>query len=74
MGELAALRELQVDVLRISPQPSGLETVIEAFAASLRGDRDPVEAAQQINATLPYGACNGYWLGQPGLMQVDVND
>jgi collagenase-like PrtC family protease len=74
VGELAALRELQVDVLRISPQPSGLETVIEAFAASLRGDRDPVEAAQQINATLPYGACNGYWLGQPGLMQVDVND
>lgn len=70
LAELAALRELQVDVLRISPQPAGLETVIEAFAAGLRGDRDPVEAAQRLNATLPYGACNGYWLGQPGLMQV----
>jgi collagenase-like PrtC family protease len=72
LPELAELRELNVDVLRVSPQPEGTEAVIEAFAACLRGERDPVEAARAINATLPYGACDGYWQGQPGLRQVAV--
>jgi collagenase-like PrtC family protease len=74
LPELAELRELKVDVLRISPQPEGTETVIGAFAACLRGERDPIEAARALNAALPYGACDGYWQGQPGLRQVvEVN-
>ena len=70
LPELAELRELKVDVLRVSPQPEGTETVIESFAACLRRERDPVEAARALNATLPHGACDGYWQGQPGLRQV----
>jgi len=70
LPELAESRELNVDVLRVSPQPEGTEAVIEAFAACLRGERDPVEAARALNAALPYGACDGYWQGQPGLSQV----
>lgn len=70
LPELAELRALEVDVLRISPQANGTEAVIEAFAACLRGEREPVEAAAALNATLPYGACDGYWQGQPGLRQV----
>lgn len=70
LPELAKLRELQVDVLRISPQAEGTDAVIAAFAACLRGQRDPVEAAQALNATLPYGSCDGYWQGQAGLQQV----
>ena len=70
LPELAELRALGVDVLRISPQANGTEAVIEAFAACLRGEREPVEAAAALNATLPYGACDGYWQGQPGLRQV----
>jgi collagenase-like PrtC family protease len=70
LPELAELQELKVDVLRISPQAEGAETVIEAFAACLRGERDPVEAARALNAKLPHGACDGYWQGQPGLRQV----
>jgi len=72
LPELAELRELKVDVLRVSPQPEGTEAVVEAFAACLRGERDPVEAARALNAALPYGACDGYWQGQPGLSQVAV--
>ncbi|HOB61698.1 MAG TPA: U32 family peptidase [Candidatus Competibacteraceae bacterium] len=70
LSELAELRELQVDVLRISPQAEGTDTVVEAFAACLHGERDPVKAAQTINATLPYGSCDGYWRGQPGLQEM----
>ena len=71
--ELAALRELNVDVLRISPQAEGTGAVVSAFAASLHGERDPVTAAQALNAALPYGACNGYWHGQPGLRQATID-
>lgn len=70
LAELAELRELKVDVLRISPQAQGTETVIESFAACLSGQRDPLEAAQALNAALPYGACAGYWQGQAGLTPV----
>ena len=64
---LAELQVLQVDVLRLSPQPDGMEAVIEAFAACVRGERDPLAAGAALNATLPYGACDGYWRGAPGL-------
>ncbi|MDQ5909045.1 MAG: O2-independent ubiquinone biosynthesis protein UbiV [Pseudomonadota bacterium] len=70
LPELAELRELHIDVLRISPQAQGTATVIEAFAACLRGERDAGEAARALNAVLPYGACDGYWQGQAGLRQV----
>ncbi len=70
LPELMELRELKVDVLRISPQSAGTEAVVEAFAAGLRGERDPVQAAQALNAVLPYGACDGYWQGQAGLTPV----
>ena len=69
LPELAELRELKVDVLRVSPRPEGMEAVIDAFAAGLRGERDPLEGARALNADLPLGACNGYWRGQPGLTQ-----
>ena len=69
LPELTALRKLSVDVLRISPQAEGTRAVVDAFAASLRGERDPVVAARTLNAALPYGACDGYWHGQPGFRQ-----
>ena len=70
LPELTELRELNVDVLRISPQAENTEVVIDAFAACIRSERDPVEAARALNAALPYGACDGYWQGQAGLKQV----
>lgn len=70
LPQLAELCDLQVDVLRLSPQPEGMDQVIETFAACLRGERDPLEAGQALNACLPYGACDGYWRGAPGLQAV----
>ena len=72
LPELAELQELHVDVLRISPSATGTATVVDTFAACLRGERDITAAAQALNATLPYGACDGYWQGQAGLKQVVV--
>ena len=58
------LRELNVDVLRISPQDENMDSIIHAFRASLDTDNNTSE----IDLPVPEGGwCNGYWYGQPGL-------
>lgn len=60
------LRALGVDLLRISPQPEGTETVVELFHRTLRLEMDQLEAAKQIAALTVGQTCNGYWHGRPG--------
>lgn len=58
------LRELNVDVLRISPQDENMDVIINAFRASI----DKENNAQGNELPVPEGGwCNGYWYGQPGL-------
>lgn len=56
------LRELNVDVLRISPQDENMDSIIHAFRASIDNDKSNIELQ-----TPEEGWCNGYWYGQPGL-------
>ena len=56
------LRELNVDVLRISPQDENMDSIIHAFRASLDNDESKSELQEPDG-----GWCNGYWYGQPGL-------
>ncbi len=56
------LRELNVDVLRISPQDENMSSIIHAFRASIDNDKSNIELQ-----TPKEGWCNGYWYGQPGL-------
>ena len=56
------LRELNIDVLRISPQDENMDSIIHAFRASIDND------ASNIELPIPDdGWCNGYWYGQPGI-------
>ena len=61
------LRALGIDRLRISPQSAGTFDVIRLFdevaAGALAGD----EALKRMQQWAPYGHCNGYWHGRPGL-------
>ncbi|MDR2688954.1 MAG: U32 family peptidase [Azoarcus sp.] len=58
------LRDLSIEVLRLSPHLGIMPTVIAAFDAARRG----------LSACLPEtvageeGFCNGYWLGEPGIV------
>lgn len=67
LAELEELRQLGVDVLRVSPQPRHTGTVVARFAACLRGEAAPAQAAQSLEPLLPLGACDGYWRGVAGL-------
>lgn len=57
--ELAGLQAAGVSVLRLQPQPDGMEGVVERFAAAIRDGR-----------TLPRaGAVDGWWLDSAGLVR-----
>jgi len=62
LSEVERLRELNVDVLRISPQDKNMREIIQAFRASIDNDGSNFELAPAED-----GWCNGYWHGQPGL-------
>lgn len=56
------LNQLNVDVLRISPQAANMDSIIHAFRASIDNHVSNIELLNPKN-----GWCNGYWHGQPGL-------
>ena len=56
------LKELNIDILRISPQDKNMDSIINAFRASIDNDSSDTELP------IPEGGwCNGYWYGQPGI-------
>lgn len=56
------LRQLNVDVLRISPQDENMDSIIHAFRASIDNSPSEIELSRPDS-----GWCNGYWHGQPGM-------
>ena len=70
IGEGDALRELGVDILRISPQSQHTPELLEIFRARIEGTLD-VQAARSRMAGLALAEpCNGFWYGKPGLDQI----
>ncbi len=61
LAEVPQMRELGVDVLRLSPRAEGTEAIVRAFDAARHGQ--PVELASFQNE--PW--CNGYWHGEAGM-------
>lgn len=66
IDQIPALRELGVEVLRISPQARHTPAIIALFHACLRDIISGTAAAQDMDALLPGPACNGYWYARPG--------
>jgi len=72
LAELGQLRELGVDVARLSPQSQHMHKIIGAFDGARRGagEATAADSARMMAPLLPAAACNGYWHGKPGLEQV----
>ena len=64
IGELAALRELDLASLRLSPQSRHMGRVVDAFQAALAGETN---AAEQLASIMPGPPVDGYWHGRAGL-------
>ena len=61
LTELPLLKQLKVDVLRISPQSTFTEKIVDAFHKALND-----ESLSDLSRYTPLGTCNGYWHGTSG--------
>jgi collagenase-like PrtC family protease len=69
LPELARMRALGVDIVRISPQSNQMEQVIDLCHRALTGELDALDASRQLERLMPTGACDGYWFGVSGMEQ-----
>jgi O2-independent ubiquinone biosynthesis protein UbiV len=69
VDELGAMRDLGVDVVRLSPQAHGMDQVIAVFDAARQGKLSAGDAVAKLAPLMPAAACNGYWHGRAGLEQ-----
>lgn len=71
LGSIPALRELQIDVLRLSPQSQHMKEIVALYHQVLQNRLEPREAESQIN-TLTCGLpANGYWHDRPGMQWLE---
>jgi collagenase-like PrtC family protease len=67
LPELERMRELGVDVVRVSPQSRNCQGVIELFHRCIIGELELEEGSRRLQRLMPVGACNGYWHGEAGM-------
>ncbi len=70
MPELAAMRKLGVEVVRISPQSQYTAEIVNLFHSVLHDTISAEQGVQSMLGLMPEQACNGYWYGKPGLEQL----
>ncbi|MCC2596665.1 U32 family peptidase [Pusillimonas sp. MFBS29] len=70
INETQAMRDLGVDVLRISPQSQHTGDIVQLFRQVLDQQLDSNAAFEQMLPLMPADPCNGYWYGRPGLEQM----
>lgn len=69
IGEINDMRQLGVDVVRISPQPTYTGEVMATFRAAIDGVVSVVEANAALTPYLFDAPCDGYWHGRSGIEQ-----
>ena len=67
LHETGAMLNMDIDVVRISPQLEDTDTVVKIFQATLAG-------ASISEDTLRSPACNGYWHGLPGMARMPAHN
>ena len=65
--------DLEIDVLRISPQSRNTEQIIDIFDRCLRGKISSLDAEKKLQQYIMSGECDGYWHGQAGMDSVNVS-
>lgn len=74
LDQLEELNDLDVDVLRISPQSLHTEKVIQCFYDALQGHPSAQESTEKLNGWMPTGPCNGYWHSDAGIRHYSTNN
>lgn len=69
INEIQSMKDIGVDLVRISPQAQHTERVINLFDETIRQQVTAAEAFEVTKKWMPDQPCNGYWHGKPGLEQ-----
>lgn len=69
-GALPQMRELGVDVVRLSAQSARMNGIIEAYHAALEGELFGPELEAELASHRAADYCDGYWYGKPGIEHV----
>ncbi len=64
LHEVPTMRELGIEIIRVSPQPTYTAEIVGAFDAARRGEPATANAAWN-----PEGLVDGYWFGDAGIAQ-----
>jgi collagenase-like PrtC family protease len=67
IGQVGVLRELDVDIIRLSPQLEGMREIIATFRDVLDGCLQSQQASRELMRFAVDGSCDGYWHQQPGM-------
>lgn len=67
VDEIETMKQLGVDVVRLSPQSQHMDKIIQLFHEVIKGEKNHVEAAEHLSQYALHGTCNGYWNQQPGM-------
>jgi collagenase-like PrtC family protease len=74
IGAVPQMRELGVDVLRLSPQSRHMETIVRAFRGVIDGAIDAQQGVEMLKGLTQGEPCNGYWYGEAGLAWLAQED
>jgi len=60
LEQVPRMQALGVELVRLSPAPTGMEEIIHSFDAARRGEPVQVDTSELT--------CNGYWFAEPGMI------
>lgn len=72
INHIHALKELDIGVIRLSPQPQGMLDIIDVFYDALNNGLDTNTAATTLASFASAGCCDGYWRGLAGMSAPEI--
>jgi Collagenase and related proteases len=74
IGVVPELKELDVEVLRLSPQSRHMDKIVSAFRAVIDGTQTPQQGIAAMQGLTRGEPCNGYWYGSAGLAWLELGE
>lgn len=74
IGAVPDLQQLDVEVLRLSPQSRHMDRIVTAFRGVIDGELTPQQGIEALQGLTRGEPCNGYWYGNAGLAWLDQDE
>ena len=67
LNEMEQLREINIDVLRISPQANHMAQIVDTFRQCMEQRLSATDATEMLGRFVNGELCDGYWYGEAGM-------